>query len=565
MNRRFSQLNYYDQDRDVLIFIQLADGCYDLHFSHSLHSHIHQRLEGDEKLIVDASINMEDYYDSEDEYDLGTMEVQDLTNLSLSELNKLLHNDEPELELRYISDEAPDRDHWTLPILVGYDVKGRAREWQIWFIEPELHIQHGLQDGQKQLERVEVIPKVKRNIYEQAWLEASSRYNNMIKKGYRMEGEADSNLFKVMRAQIFRDNSVLEFPCFYDYKMDGYRHYICSNNGKIQGYSREGSLRTHLTHLDEGLLQLFKYLPPGTILDTELYRHGMVFEDISSAIRTQLKEHEKLKDLQVHIFDACWDRVTPFEQRRNRLEIAMMKYYDEAGIEYRKRGKPEQLLSRDLSGKKMHVVIGNNLLVEPSINIRLSIGWVANSRRELNEAMSKSVRPLIEGEDPYSSENLKRGYEGIMIKRCSNGVGVESQYYKMTSYFYGKCAHIYKYKMIQDMEGLCIGIEDSSGREKGCAMLKILILSGVTFMLKMDGSQERRREWFNNPDLILGKLINFTYQRLSDAGVPMFAVGRRIRDDLSIKPYYDMVEESYTTLTPREIEIVIEAYEEELE
>jgi hypothetical protein len=516
-------------------------------------------------LLFSGEIKSEmcDDYD-DDDYDNGTMEVIELSNFSLNDLKRSL-NSSKNLELRYISDEAPDHDNWTLPILIGYDVKGRSREWQISFIEPELHIRHGLQDGQKQLERIEVIPKVKRNIYEQAWLEASSRYNNMIKKGYRMEGEADSNLFKVMRAQIFRDNSVLEFPCFYDYKMDGYRHYICCNNGQIQGYSREGALRRHVTHLDEGLLQLFKYLPPGTILDTELYRHGMVFEDISSAIRTQLKEHEKLKDLQVHIFDACWDRVTPFEQRRNRLELAMMKYYNEAGIEYRKSGKPQELVSRDLNGKKIRVLIGNNLMVDSSINIRLSIGWVAKRREELDVAMHKSVRPLIEDEDPYHSINLRRGYEGIMIKRCSNGSEVESRDYKMTSYFYGKCSHIYKYKMIQDMEGLCIGIEDSTGREKGCAMLKMLIPSGITFMLKMDGSQERRREWLNNPELILGKLITFTYQRLSDAGVPMFAVGRRVRDDLSLREYNDLIEEGNHALNPLEVEVVIRAYEQELE
>lgn len=482
--------------------------------------------------------------DSEDSYveDTGTMEVINFTDFSLSEIS----NRSEELELKYISDPSSNDDRWTLPILIGYDVNGRLREWQIWFQRPDLYISHGLQDGKKQLDSYEVkINQSGRNIYEQSWLEACQRYKKMVRKGYRMDGEADSNMFKVMRAQIFTNNSVITFPCFYDFKMDGYRHYICCNNGKIQGYSREGSLRTNLGHMDDLLLHLFEFLPPGTILDTELYIHGMVFEDISSAIRTQLTDHQLLSQLQVHIFDACWDRVTPFEQRRNRLELAMMKFYDQAGIEYRRSGYPELVKSRDLTDRKIEVEIGINLISRSTI--QLSLGFIAYDREELEYQMHKSVRALREDRNPYSSSNLRRGYEGIMIKRLTNESPINTQAYKMASYFYGKCSHIYKYKLIQDMEGLCIGVEDSTGREKGCAMLKIIILSGVTFMLKMDGSQERRRLWFSNPHLVVGKLITFNYQRLSNEGVPMFAVGRRIRDDVSMTDYIYLIGEAKLT------------------
>lgn len=493
--------------------------------------------------------------------DCQSDEEIDITNLTIEDVKRMMESNEPQLELKYISDDPPDYDSWTLPLLVGYDIRGRLHEWQIWFVEPFMYIRHGLRDGKKQIDRREVkINQSGRTIYEQAWLEICQRYKKMtMQKGYRMEGEADSNLFKVMRAQIYNKESKLEFPAFYDYKMDGYRHYIMYNNGSIQGYSREGSLRSHMTHLDSDLIQLFEFLPPGTILDAELYRHGMVFEDISSAIRTQLQVHERLAELQVHIFDACWDRSTPFEQRRQRLELAIEKYYSQAGIPFKKSGIPDTVKSRDSLGNRMDVTIGVNFLVKPSTAIRLSHGFLAYERDELDEAMKKSVRPLLEDYSPHSGANLRRGYEGIMIKRLSNGSVVESQSYKMSTYFYGKCAHIYKHKMFHDMEGLCVGVENATGREEGCAILKMLLTSGARFNLRMSGSQERRRQWFANPDSIIGQLITFRYQRLSNAGVPIFPVGLHVREDLSLQPYLEMMEAGEIDLTPEEIRIIRQA------
>ena len=466
----------------------------------------------------------------------------DITNLSLEDFELSLQESGQLLELDnqlnhhfqqfYISDDPPTCDQWCLPLLVGLDKNNKVREWQIYFNRDILIMQHGLQNMKKPITSRQITTNTSgRDLRQQGWLEACERYNKMLRKCYRMMGEPLTNLFKVMRATIYSSSTTIYYPVWIDYKMDGHRCYISYENGEVILRSSTGILLMALNYLNPMLLILFNNLPPGSILDSEIYTHGMSFEDISSIIRTRTTIHPRINEININLFDVCWNRVTPFERRRSYLERAMTVMYTQAGIPHQVTQPSVVWSFNDQIELVDQVCLGANLIIDNSVRIRLVPGCLAYNSQQLDYAKEMAVRDLAEDVNP--EWQLDRGYEGIMIKRLSNGNYPNSQQYRMSAYHYARCAHIYKYKPTSDMEGLCIGVEDSKGTEAGCAVLVVSLRNGNSLSLRMKGSLEMRRQWMENTSLIVGKVITFKYHRMSDAGIPIHAVGMRIRCDMT--------------------------------
>jgi DNA ligase-1 len=117
-----------------------------------------------------------------------------------------------------------------------------------------------------------------------------------------------------------------------------------------------------------------------------------------------------------------------------------------------------------------------------------------------------------------------------MIKKHANNAEPGTREYTSSTYLFGKGTRILKLKDFFDEEAECIGLKNSSGSEEGCAMLQIRDIRGNEFYIRMRGSFERRRHWFQHPEEIIGKQITFRYQTLSVYGVPIFPVGIEVRD-----------------------------------
>lgn len=464
--------------------------------------------------------------------------MTDITNMTLEDFELSLQESGHGLELNslqqpiqfqeyYISDDPPTCNQWCLPILVGLDKNQRSREWQIYFDCDRLLMQHGLQNMKKQVDtRLVVLNTSGRDLRQQGWLEACERYQKMLRKGYRTLGEPLTGIFKVMRATIYSKSTALKYPIFADYKLDGHRLSVSCENGEVICRSRSGIIMKSMAHLNSQLGVLFENLPPGSIIDSELYAHGLSFEEISSIIRTQTSVHPRIGEIHINIFDVCWDTVTPFERRRQQLERALACTYRLLNIQYSVSSATGVYSLNPLTQLAEIIYIGSNFLTD--CKIKLVTGYLIYNESQLDSLKDDSVRPMIED---YPIElQLDRGYEGIMIKRLSNGSLCTSQQYRMASYRYDRCSHIYKYKPTSDMDGICINVEDSTGRETGCAVLIIQINTGKVFKIRMKGSLESRREMLRNPSLVLGKVITFKYHRLSDDGIPIHAVGLRVRE-----------------------------------
>jgi DNA ligase OB-like domain len=251
-----------------------------------------------------------------------------------------------------------------------------------------------------------------------------------------------------------------------------------------------------------------------------MYCPGIKFQELISIVRTSDFNHPLLSMLELYIFDIYLIDNPPFEYRRCILEKAMYTYrVDKFGY-----------LSEGMVGGR-HEAIADN--------------------RTRDEHSSKSMIYPIEAIPPgktklfltilyhaYTYEDIQRahdyfvslGYEGSMIKKYSNGATKGTKSYIESQYLFGKGIHILKYKYFTTKEAKCVEVRNSKGREEGCALLILENESGKRFSVRMKGGFDRRREWLQNPNLVLNKPVTYKYQELTDDGIPRFPIGLEVRD-----------------------------------
>lgn len=171
--------------------------------------------------------------------------------------------------------------------------------------------------------------------YEQACSEAESRWNKKRKQGYKSMADLgitnlldielalpkdrtdDNGNIKPMKAQqYFKDNGEvrIKFPCLGQAKLNGFRviaklETVEEGEGifkqeveKITFRSKEGLRYTILEHIEDDLKHILEYLPSSEkfVFDGEMYTHGKILSEISSAVR---KRNAKTPKLKFYIFD----------------------------------------------------------------------------------------------------------------------------------------------------------------------------------------------------------------------------------------------------------------------
>lgn len=108
---------------------------------------------------------------------------------------------------------------------------------------------------------------------------------------------------------------------------------------------------------------------------------------------------------------------------------------------------------------------------------------------------------------------LESGYEGVMLR---NPKGLYAFQNKRSN-------DLLKYKLFKDSEAKVIGCSVDKNDE-GVLLCE---WNGVTVELKMKGDHEYR--CYDNQVKLIGSWVNFTYQDLTEDGVPTFAVGQSER------------------------------------
>jgi len=359
----------------------------------------------------------------------------------------------------------------TLETLYARSSTGKIKQWRVWTQGPTIITEHGFVDGKKQTKprtvkgknlgkSNETTPK------EQAVLEAQSKWNKQLDKGYVTDpdgipDEGAVELFLPMLAHSFEKKShKVIFPCHVQPKLNGVRCLARKKDGGIVFWSRKAK---YFNGLDEIAVSLAQVLKEGQVVDGELYVHGWSFQKIISAVK---KRRDDTKVLEYHLYDAP---------------------------------SPKEFADRckDLS----------------ALRLRLRPAGIKNLK-----IVDTSYCADKEAIDRIEELAVELKYEGVMVR---NAAGL---------YKYGhRSEDLLKIKRFVDGEFEIIGGKECEG-DPGTVTFRVKDTEGKEFDVRPVGTHEERSVYWKTLESLLGKMLTVKYQELSEAGIPMFPVGLVIRD-----------------------------------
>jgi len=389
------------------------------------------------------------------------------------------------------------------PTIYGVEKNGKTRVWSARIYRDILNdngmveIEYGQLDGKRQVvsreytEGKNIGKKNETSPLQQCIAETKRKWQDkMEKEAYSLvqpspESKtnepnetiiAEPHAIKVfpMLAHTYDPNSVknkkndIVFPCYVQPKLDGLRCmcYMMAN-GKVVAQSRTGSYFETVEHICAELRPIL-LKTPRLILDGELYTVDMPFEELAGLIKKKKVSEADLQRMQCIKYH-IYDVVidAPYCERYTRIVETIPPPEECAYLEV----VPTQLT---------HDVI------------------------EFKQAFG---------------EYVAGGYEGIMLRNVD---GLYRQNYRSHD--------LQKYKEFVESEYPIVGFKEADGRDKGTVVWVCKTAAGREFSVRPKGSQEHRRECFQNGEQFIGKLLTVIYQELSELNVPRFPVGKAIRD-----------------------------------
>jgi hypothetical protein len=409
--------------------------------------------------------------------------------LELTEGFKILHP----------NSDTPERDQsFSFPQLFNVDKNNKRR---IWWASYSLELNESLVlTGLETSLRIftdEIKAKGKKTTTEQAFQILKNKYNDKILSGYRDDVESFTSEFPLMNKINTKDSSiqltepmlakdfvlkedkkgkiksnVTSFPVFVQPKLDGIR--LLSNlndQDKVILSSRRSRSfnysENHFKNIKKELKIILKQLPDNSILDGELYSHGLLFTDICSIVKTKNEVHEDIEKIRYYIFDIVIFNLN-YEDRFQLL----LERFEENDFEY----------------------------------IQLIQTEVADSFEEIEELMNQLI---------------DEGYEGLMIKKLGAGTG----------YFQGRTSNLLKYKLVKEEEITVTDVIECQGNERGLCKIVGVLDSGQTVTVRPSCNFELRREYLQNRDELIGKRYTIIYNDVNQkTGVPRFPRGKGFRD-----------------------------------
>jgi DNA ligase-1 len=164
--------------------------------------------------------------------------------------------------------------------------------------------------------------------YQQAVSEAESRCRKKLDSGYSLEVPTDVSKAgyntlgfpQPMLAHKIQDVKDLNFPAWFQPKLDGHRALTTKQDGKMIMYSRKGKLINTMGHI---LSHLEDKIEEGMFLDGELYCHGKQLQNIGSLIK---KEQPGSELVRYNVYDVVLD--APYGERFEKLRH-ILKYNGE--------------------------------------------------------------------------------------------------------------------------------------------------------------------------------------------------------------------------------------------
>ncbi len=378
-------------------------------------------------------------------------------------------------------------------MMYGVTSKGAIKTWRarVWGTPTEQPSDATIEiitqtklDG-KEVMRFEVITEGK-NVgrsnettpYEQAVSETESRYRKKIKKGYKTDiptdlTKADSNalgLPRPMLAYAIDKVRVVEFPAWFQPKLNGHRALVTKRNGEMLMYSRLGKLITTMGHILE---HLEDSVDEGVILDGELYMHGEILQNIGSLIK---KARPESANIVYHVYDIIMD--VSYTQRMAKLRI----------------------------------IFGNEV---PGVDNTDPVVLVATS----------CVENMQDAQ--YLTENaIALGYEGGMLRTPDEKylAGFRSrQLLKI------KSSEDAEFEVVDVIEGKERNVNDVSLK---VACLKCKTSEGRIFEVLAHGDMYQKDRIWHEREQHIGRFVTVKYYEKTKDGIPFHPVALQWKDDI---------------------------------
>lgn len=387
--------------------------------------------------------------------------------------------------------------------LFGLDKKGGFKVWSIAVenvncdnAEALVTIAHG-KEGGVQTEKVEsfIAGKQGRTPYEQAISEAEGRVKKQIDKGYRKTKEELSEvpLLAMLAYDYNKVGHRIRYDCgvYVSDKLDGVRCMAkCTGEG-ITLESRTGQ-RYSLPHIEEELLAI---MVEGDVLDGEIYSHGEVLQDITSAVKRTDTQKEVDNALRVALRSTGQEcdyanndllKAESIHSLRPNLEFIVFDLPTSPKLFDERMHDLENYATRFKSGGKVKEI---------------------DYRKVDDELHMKELH----------RDAVSRGYEGVMLR---NSFG---------KYESGKrSGDLQKYKTFVDSEFLILDVVPA--KDNGSTFLVRNDLNGLTFNVTL-GDMKQRKHQLDNKYNYIGKYLTVQYQsRYKETLLPQFPSGKVIRD-----------------------------------
>jgi ATP-dependent DNA ligase len=192
----------------------------------------------------------------------------------------------------------------TFPILFHKGKSGKIVQWKIWTYGDTIFVEHGQVGGKLQLtpgiicEAKNVGRSNATTPEEQAISEARSMWTYQLERKYSETlADAEETVFLPMLAGKFtaRKNKI-KYPVSVQRKIDGLRCVASWSGNNVRLMSRGGK-DLNLPHIQK---ELESFLPKGTVLDGELYTHGIPFQTVTSWIK---KLQPESRNIQYLVYD----------------------------------------------------------------------------------------------------------------------------------------------------------------------------------------------------------------------------------------------------------------------
>lgn len=381
-----------------------------------------------------------------------------------------------------------------LASLYHKDKKGAVRIWKVWADGACVKTEYGHVGGQMVTSSYKCEPKnVGRSnattSEEQAVKEAESFWKEKKRIKYSEDpNKACAAIRKPMLAKLYNAKKWKLARYYAQPKLDGVRATAYWEDDKVVLQSRGGKF---YTGAHEVVADLEQWLPKESMLDGELYIHGVSCQVIVSLAKKRKEGSEKL---QFHVYDypiVEGNETLPYSKRLEALTAL----------------SNEHAFGRELplDGSYPYVIFGTVAVPVKSIEM-------------VDTSLIKTDAEL----DAYEAECIKRGYEGVIL-RDPTGI-----------YQFGyRSSELVKLKRFEDAEFEVVEYYPGVGKFEKLALflLKNDGDTDQTFEVAAPGDFEERAQFLIDGDKYIGRKLTVQFQGRTDSGIPRFPVGKLFRED----------------------------------